>query len=117
MFPTDEKEIIEKKIRRHTNTNCRLIRNLRNRIYKALKGISKSSTIYILGIDIDTYKKWIEYHFTPEMNWNNIHIDHVKRICLFDGSKEEESKGAFCWKNTQPLLKQDHQQKKLGKTF
>ena len=36
---------------------------------------------------------------------------------FFYVSKEEEWEGAFCWKNTQPLLKQDHQQKKLSKTF
>ena len=30
---------------------------------------------------------------------------------MFDVSKVEELKEAFNWKNTQPLLKQDHQQK------
>ena len=47
---------------------------------------------------------------TPEMNWSNIEIDHVKEICLFDISKDEELREAFNWKNTQPLLKQDHRQ-------
>ena len=45
------------------------------------------------------------------MNWNNIEIDHVKAICLFDVSKDEEIEEAFSWKNTQPLLKHDHQKK------
>ena len=48
---------------------------------------------------------------TPEMNWTNTEIDHVKPICLFDVSEDEESKEAFPWKNTQPLLKHDHQLK------
>ena len=48
---------------------------------------------------------------TPKMNWTNIQIDHVKRISLFDVSKDEELKEAFSWKNTQPLLKHDHQLK------
>ena len=48
---------------------------------------------------------------TPEMNWSNIEIDHVKAICLFDISKDEELREAFNWKNTQPLLKHDHQKK------
>ena len=47
---------------------------------------------------------------TPEMNWQNIEIDHVKAISLFDVSKDEELKEAFNWKNTQPLLKEVHQQ-------
>ena len=71
----------------------------------------QSSTKEILGIDIDTYRKWIEFKFTPEMNWSNIEIDHVKPICLFDVSNDEQLKEAFSWKNTQPLLKHDHHQK------
>ena len=77
----------------------------------------QSSTKEILGIDIETYKKWIEYQMTPEVNWDNIEIDHVKAICLFDVSKDEELKEAFSWKNTQPLLKKDHQQKGIKFIF
>ena len=45
------------------------------------------------------------------MTWDNIEIDHVKEIRLFDVSKDEELREAFNWKNTQPLLKHDHQKK------
>ena len=45
------------------------------------------------------------------MNWSNIEIHHVKPICMFDVSDDEELKLAFTWKNTQPLLIQDHQYK------
>ena len=62
-------------------------------------------------MDFDTYKKWLEFQFTPEMNWQIIEIDHVKPIFVFDVSKDEELKEAFSWKNTQPLLIKDHQQK------
>ena len=70
-----------------------------------------SSTIDILGMDIDLYRKWIKFQMTPEMNWSNIEIDHVKAVCMFDLSKDEELKKAFSWQNTQPLLKKDHQLK------
>ena len=46
---------------------------------------------------------------TTDMNWSNTEIDHVQPICMFDVSKEEQLKEAFNWKNTLPLLKQDHQ--------
>ena len=70
------------KNRRRTDVNFRLTRNTRQRIHQALQGKTKSSsTKDILGIDIDTYKKWLEFQFTPGMNWNNIEIDHVKAIC------------------------------------
>ena len=52
---------------------------------------------------------------TPEMKWTNIEIDHVKPICMFCVTKDEELKETFSWKNTQPLLKHDHHQK--GKKF
>ena len=29
----------------------------------------QSSSRDLLGIDFDTYKKWLEFQFTPEMNW------------------------------------------------
>ena len=73
--------------------------------------VKTSSTKDILGIDIDTYKKWLEFKFTHDMNWTNIEIDHVKPISTFDFSKDKELKEAFSWKNTQPLLKHDHQKK------
>ena len=79
-----------------TDVNFRLIRNTRRRIHHVLNGQSKSSsTREILGVDIDTYRKWIEFQITPDMTWDNIEIDHVKPICLFDVSKDEKLKEAF----------------------
>ena len=100
-YENREKRIIYLKNRRKIDLKFKLIGNSRRGIHRALKGKSKpSSTIDILGIDIDTYKKWIEYQMTPEMNWSNIEIDLVKAICLLDVSKDEELKEAFSWKNT-----------------
>ena len=67
-----------------TDINYRLIRKTRSRIYKSLKGMTKqSSSINLLGIDINLYRKWLEIQFTPDMNWGNIEIDHVKpTVCL-----------------------------------
>ena len=41
---------------------------------------------------------------TPEMNWSNFEIDHVKPICVFDISNDEELRECFNWKKTQLLL-------------
>ena len=71
----------------------------------------QSSSISILGKVIDLYRKLLKFQFTNEMNWENIEIDYVKPICMFDVTKDEELKEAFNWRNTQPLLKQDHLQK------
>ena len=51
------------------------------------------------------------------MNWSNIEIDHVKAVCLFDVSKDEELREAFNWINTQPLLKEVLQRKRIKFIF
>ena len=77
-----------------------------------MKGEVKSySTKDILGEDINPCKKWIEFPLAPGMTWLNIETDHVKPISMFDVSDNEQLKEVWCWKNTQPLLKQDHQHK------
>ena len=106
------------KSRYKADVNFRLIKNIRRRIHHALNGKSKSiSTKEILGVDIDLYRKWTEFQFTTEMKWSNIEIDHVKPICLFDVTKDEELKQAFNWRNTQPLLKHDQQKKGIKFNF
>ena len=93
------------KNRRKTDLNFRLICNTRRRNHHALNGKSKSiSTEEILGIDIDTSKKWLEFQFTTEMNWGNIEIEHVKAISLFDVSKEEELRKASIGEIHRPYL-------------
>ena len=106
------------KNRKETDVNFPLIRKTKQRINHALNGkLKSSSTKDKLGIDINTYKCWREFHMTPEMKWSNIEIGHVKPICLFDVSKDEEVKLAYSWKNTQPLLKNDHRQKVIKFNF
>ena len=118
-FQHNKNKIYEsRKNRRKIDVNFRLICNTRRRIHHALNGKSKSSpTKDILGIDINLYRKWIEWQMTSDMTWDNIEIDHVKPICLFDVSKAEELGEAFNWKNTQPLLKEVHQQKGIKFNF
>ena len=100
------------KNRLKTDVSFRLFRNTRRRIHHALNGkLKSSSTRELLVIDIEAYRRWTEWQLSPDTNWQNIEIDHVKAICFFDVSKHEHLKLAFSWKNTQPLLKHDHQQK------
>ena len=117
-----EKIITRKKIysnnRYKTDINFRLITKTRSRIRQALVRKTKSfSTIEILGSDIETSRRWIESQFTTEINWSNIEIDHVKPICVFDIANDEELRKCFNWKNTQPLLKEVHQQKGIKFNF
>ena len=92
-----EKYIFKK--RRETDLIFKLNCITRRRIHRAPKGKSKSSsTIDILGVCIETYRKKIEFQMTSDMTSNNIEIDHVKPICTFDMSNNGEKKEAFNWK-------------------
>ena len=97
---------------RAIDVNFRLIVNSRCRIYKSLKGITKQSTSrHVLIIDIDTYRRRIEYQLTPEMNWSVIEVDHLKPVCSVDVSNKLELKETFNWIKTQNFSKQVHHQK------
>ena len=45
-----------------------------------------SSTIDILGVDVDTYRTWTEIQMTPNNNWLEIDIHHVRPIISFEVS-------------------------------
>ncbi|MFN9960454.1 MAG: hypothetical protein ACK55I_45810, partial [bacterium] len=59
-----------RKKRRQNNTNLKLIDNVRRRINTAIKNKTKHSIEY-LGIDIASYKEYLENLFQQGMNWNN----------------------------------------------
>ena len=94
-------EYIKNRIK--ADAKFQLIRNTQRKIHRALNGKLKSPlAIDYLGIYLNSYKRWIDFQMTPELNWLNIEIDHVKPICMFDASKDEDFKEAFSWKKTQP---------------
>ena len=85
---------IQREEEKHVNF-CLTV-NTRNRLYKTLKTILKSeSTKNMLGMDIDTYRKWIEYQMPTDIDWLIIEIDHVRPISSFDVPNNEELKQAF----------------------
>ena len=78
------------KNRKKTDVNFRLIVYTTNRVYGFLIVlIEQPSSKTVRDIDNDVFRKWIEFEFTPEMNWLNTEIDHVKPICSFDISNIE----------------------------
>lgn len=64
---------------------------------------------------MDWLKKWLEYRFDDQMNWNNLgtywQIDHVLPICKFDFSRKDDKNICFHWTNLQPLTKDENRQK------
>lgn len=110
-LPIRKKKIKEK---RQIDLNFKLSEILRSKIHKMLKNKKTSYSKY-LGCDIEIFKKWIEFRFDKNMNWENLgeywHIDHIIPINKFDFSKENDMYICFHWTNLQPLTAFENRQK------
>lgn len=102
--------------KRKTNSNFKLIDNLRRRINSSIKRNAKSSrSMNLIGCDIDFLKAWLNItalaNSYKNFDINNYsgqeyHIDHKIPCASFDLSKEEEQKKCFNWLNLQILTKE-----------
>ena len=101
---------IYNKKRYSIDQNYKIIRILGSRTRSFIKGQKSASTEKLLGCSYEFARKWIEAQFTPEMNWNNIHIDHVRPLSSFIILEKEQFK-ACDWRNLQPLLKKNNLEK------
>jgi hypothetical protein len=105
----------DRKKRYSNNPSFKMSICLRNRVRIALKGKDKSnSTLELLDIEIDDFKKYIESLWLPGMNWDNHGVwkrntppkwslDHIKPCAAFDLSIPEQQKICFHYTNIQPL--------------
>jgi hypothetical protein len=83
----------------------RIQTNIRKLFY--LKKIpKKSNTFDILGCDFEFFKQYIESQFTNGMNWDNIHLDHIKPLALARTEKEVYDFNHYT--NFQPLFAKDN---------
>ncbi len=68
------------------------------RRYVLDKNVSEGYAIYF-GLNIDSFRQWIEIQFTDGLNWDNFasawQFDHVVPIAYFDFRKEEDLKLAW----------------------
>jgi hypothetical protein len=98
--------------RRLSDPLFRLSGNLRSRLYKALKGISKSSSaVKDMGCTLEFLKTYLECKFLEGMTWENYgkwHVDHIKPISMFELSNVDEVKKACHYSNLQPLWAKDN---------
>ena len=46
--------------------------------------IKNDKTEELLGISFEEFKEYIEFLMSPDMTFNNIHLDHVKALKSFD---------------------------------
>ena len=101
--------------RRKKDMCYRIERNLRIRVYGALRGINRSApTMELIGCDIEQFKKHIESQFEEGMTWDNYgewEVDHIRPCVSFDLTDVQQRKECFNYRNTQPLWRVDNREK------
>ena len=100
------------------NLSLYLVNKQRCNIYRILKSSSQNKTkssIKYMGCDADYFieyfkKKMDIYNETAEikMNWDNIHIDHIKPVSVFNLDDEDELNKCCNYTNFQPLFAKDN---------
>ncbi|HEC63733.1 hypothetical protein LCGC14_2751260 [marine sediment metagenome] len=93
----------------------KLVRNLRTRLYYAIKRNYKSgSAVRDLGCSISELKVYLESLFMSGMTWKNYgkwHIDHIKPLSFFDLADREQLIEVCHYSNLQPLWAIDNLRK------
>ena len=97
------------------DSSFKLRRNLRRRIWGALKKNTKSdSTIKLIGCSIEELKKHLESKFEDGMSWDNYgtwHVDHIIGCANFDLSDHKQQQICFHYTNLQPMWGEHNRQK------
>ena len=68
-------------------------------------------SIEYLGCSAVYFREYIQKKMTPDMNWDNIHYDHIKPISKFDLNNADELLECCHYSNFQPLLETDNLEK------
>ena len=68
-------------------------------------------SIEYLGCNSEYFLNFIKSKMTPEMNFDNIHIDHIKPVSRFDLNNHDEFLKCCHYSNMQPLLASDNLEK------
>jgi hypothetical protein len=85
----------------------RLVRDMKCLLSMKITKTVRSS-VY-LGTDTDIIRRWIEWNFDDNMNWDNRgvvwQIDHTLPVHSFDLTNQQHCMLCFNWKNLMPLDK------------
>lgn len=101
---------------RAEDPSYRLACNVRNAVWRSLKGAKKSKTFDALGYTVDQLMRRLESTFSPGMTWGNYgkwHVDHIRPLVSFDIQQEGDAEFRQCWSldNLQALWGSDNSRK------
>lgn len=91
----------------------RLLKALRVRVLRAIKGNKKvATTLSLVGCSVERLCEHLESQFRSGMVWENRgtvwHIDHIKPCAKFDLTDPEQQKKCFHYTNLQPLFAEEN---------
>lgn len=95
-----------------SNVLFKLRKNLRTRLWLALKGKKQLSVLLTLGCTLEEFKQHLESKFKPGMSWDNYgkwELDHI--IPISHGKTEKEIYELNTYKNIQPLWSLENKRK------
>ena len=105
------------KKKRKTDPQYKVIKSLRDRQRRAIKGNLKfADTKELLGCTYEEARLHLESQFTDGMSWDNYglhgwHIDHIIPCASFDLSDPDQQRQCFHYTNLQPLWAEDNLRK------
>ena len=105
---------INQKNRLLADINFKLARNLRHRLYNAIKGNFKSgSAVRDLGCTVDELKIYLAKQFKEGMTWDNWslevwHVDHIIPLAVFNLEDRNQLLQAVHYSNLQPMWAHDN---------
>jgi len=97
-----------------TDINFKLAKNLRSRLYDAIKGNFKSgSAVRDLGCTVDELKIYLAKQFKEGMTWDNWslevwHVDHIIPLSVFNLEDRNQLLQAVHYSNLQPMWAHDN---------
>lgn len=108
----NKKKTARDKYRKQIEINYKIAKNLRTRMYIAVRDDQKSgSAVKDLGCTIEEFKLHIQIQWTEDMTWDNYgewHLDHIKPLVSFNLSNRDEFLIAANFLNYQPLWAKDN---------
>lgn len=125
-YRENKHKVLKTQTKYHANrlrddSSYRIACNLRARLGSALKAQGtrkKNTTLELLGCTKEKLREHLETQFKEGMSWDNYgrngwHIDHVRPLCAFDLSNQNELRDACHFSNLQPLWAKEN----LAKRF
>lgn len=99
--------------------SSRIARNMRTRIWYAVKGVRHESTKKLIGCSWTELTQHLQSKFSDGMNFDNYglwEVDHITPLASFDLSDAEQLRVACHYSNLQPLWRQDNRKKSSSTT-